>query len=289
MYIVLLSAGERTETQRSRAARLLSDPRVSIVIVAGTDSHTALSINEEFNFTGPHNVFDDTPKKRIDAGINSTGAAPVALSSAGSTGVWTGSLPAFAGASPTSAGSLRPLHLAVSCSEPLMPDGAGARPKAPPRSRMRQSRTSGSDGGPGPSHGRVYPTAMPDQKQPGPDARFDVVLCQQAITFITDRERAIREMKPGGRVGLNVSRTGGFVPAFAYLTRPSTCATRGSCAGGPGGAHARDGDARGGGNEPGSVHTQCASGSSRIRAEKSGALSAACAIFEMKCCRRRSA
>ena len=57
-------------------------------IVAGADSHTALSINEEFNFSGPHNTFDDTPKKRVEAGINSTGAAPIALSSAGSTAVW---------------------------------------------------------------------------------------------------------------------------------------------------------------------------------------------------------
>jgi hypothetical protein len=54
----------------------------------GADAHTAISINEEFNFSGPHNVFDDTPKKRVEAGINSTGAAPIALSSAGTTAVW---------------------------------------------------------------------------------------------------------------------------------------------------------------------------------------------------------
>jgi hypothetical protein len=57
-------------------------------IVGGADSHTALSINEEFNFTGPHNVFDDTPAKRIQGAVNSTGASPAALSSAGSTAVW---------------------------------------------------------------------------------------------------------------------------------------------------------------------------------------------------------
>ncbi len=57
-------------------------------IVAGADAHTALSINEEFNFSGPHNTFDDTPKKRVETGINSTGAAPIALSSAGTTVVW---------------------------------------------------------------------------------------------------------------------------------------------------------------------------------------------------------
>jgi len=57
-------------------------------IVAGADSHTGFSINEEFNFTGPHNVFDDTPKARLEAGVNSTGASPLALSSAGTTAVW---------------------------------------------------------------------------------------------------------------------------------------------------------------------------------------------------------
>jgi hypothetical protein len=57
-------------------------------IVGGADAHTAFSINEEFNFTGPHNVFDDTPKKRIEGAVNSTGASPLALSSAGTTAVW---------------------------------------------------------------------------------------------------------------------------------------------------------------------------------------------------------
>jgi len=57
-------------------------------IVAGADSHTALSINEEFNFSGPHNVFDATPKARLEGAVNSTGASPVALSSAGTTAVW---------------------------------------------------------------------------------------------------------------------------------------------------------------------------------------------------------
>ena len=58
---------------------------------------------------------------------------------------------------------------------------------------------------------------------PVPDAHFDVALCQQAIMFFPDRERAVQEMhrvlKPGGRVGLNVFRTLEFVPSFAYLIR----------------------------------------------------------------------
>ncbi len=58
---------------------------------------------------------------------------------------------------------------------------------------------------------------------PVPDAHFDVALCQQAIMFFPNRERAVQEMhrvlKPGGRVGLNVFRTLEFVPSFAYLVR----------------------------------------------------------------------
>ncbi len=53
------------------------------------------------------------------------------------------------------------------------------------------------------------------------DRQFDVALCQQAVMFFPDRERAVREMyralKPGGRVGLNVFRTPEFVPSFAFL------------------------------------------------------------------------
>jgi hypothetical protein len=57
-------------------------------IVAGADSHSALSINEEFNFTGPHGVSDDTPKIRLSGAAISTGSPAITLSSAGSTAVW---------------------------------------------------------------------------------------------------------------------------------------------------------------------------------------------------------
>ena len=57
-------------------------------IVAGADSHSALSINEEFNFTGPHGVSDDTAKIRLSGAASSTGSPAVTLSSAGSTAVW---------------------------------------------------------------------------------------------------------------------------------------------------------------------------------------------------------
>jgi hypothetical protein len=57
-------------------------------IVAGADSHTAFSVNEEFNYTGVHNVFDDSPKVRLETGANSTGASSLVLGSAGATGVW---------------------------------------------------------------------------------------------------------------------------------------------------------------------------------------------------------
>lgn len=57
-------------------------------IVAGADSHSALSINEEFNFTGPHGVSDDTPKVRLSGAASSTGSPAVTLASAGTTAVW---------------------------------------------------------------------------------------------------------------------------------------------------------------------------------------------------------
>jgi uncharacterized protein DUF3604 len=57
-------------------------------IVAGADSHSALTINEEFNFTGPHGISDATPKARLSGAAISTGSPAVTLSSAGSTAVW---------------------------------------------------------------------------------------------------------------------------------------------------------------------------------------------------------
>jgi hypothetical protein len=57
-------------------------------IVGGADSHSAFSINEEFNFTGPHGVSDDTPKIRLSGAAISTGSPAITLSSAGTTGVW---------------------------------------------------------------------------------------------------------------------------------------------------------------------------------------------------------
>ncbi len=57
-------------------------------IVGGADSHTAFSINEEFDFTGPHGVSDATPKARLSGTAVSTGAPAIDLSSAGTTGVW---------------------------------------------------------------------------------------------------------------------------------------------------------------------------------------------------------
>jgi len=57
-------------------------------VVSGADSHSAISINDEFNFTGPHGVSDATPKARLSGGAVSTGAPAIDLSSAGVTGVW---------------------------------------------------------------------------------------------------------------------------------------------------------------------------------------------------------
>ncbi|MGR3662979.1 MAG: DUF3604 domain-containing protein [Paracoccaceae bacterium] len=57
-------------------------------IVGGADAHTGFSVNEEFNYTGAHNIFDDTPKVRLESEPNSTGATSLVLGTAGSTGVW---------------------------------------------------------------------------------------------------------------------------------------------------------------------------------------------------------
>ena len=57
-------------------------------VVAGADSHTAFSINDEFNFTGPHGVSDATPKARLSGGAVSTGAPAIDLASVGTTAAW---------------------------------------------------------------------------------------------------------------------------------------------------------------------------------------------------------
>jgi hypothetical protein len=57
-------------------------------IVAGADSHDAMSTNEEFNYTGVHGVTDDTPKRRLTGGVSTAGEAPLAFGSPGTTAVW---------------------------------------------------------------------------------------------------------------------------------------------------------------------------------------------------------
>jgi ubiquinone/menaquinone biosynthesis C-methylase UbiE len=56
-------------------------------------------------------------------------------------------------------------------------------------------------------------TALPDA-----DASYDVVLCQQVLHLIRDRETALREMhrvlRPDGRLGLSVWQPMEFSPAF---------------------------------------------------------------------------
>lgn len=57
-------------------------------IVAGSDSHSAYSPNEEFNFHGTHALLDDTPKKRLNPNKNASGDVAAAVGSAGVTAVW---------------------------------------------------------------------------------------------------------------------------------------------------------------------------------------------------------
>jgi len=57
-------------------------------IVAGSDSHVAASINEEFNYTGVHGNTDKTPEIRLTSPATVAGEAPKDFSSGGATGVW---------------------------------------------------------------------------------------------------------------------------------------------------------------------------------------------------------
>ena len=57
-------------------------------IVAGADSHSAYSNNEEWGFHGSHGVTDDTPAKRLAPGIQPSGDRGVGVGSAGATAVW---------------------------------------------------------------------------------------------------------------------------------------------------------------------------------------------------------
>jgi len=57
-------------------------------IVAGSDSHSAYSPNEEFNFHGTHGLLDDKPKKRLNPIKTASGDMAGAVGSAGVTAVW---------------------------------------------------------------------------------------------------------------------------------------------------------------------------------------------------------
>jgi hypothetical protein len=57
-------------------------------IVAGADSHSAYSNNEEFNFHGSHAKADDTPQKRLSPIPNPSGDVGAVVGTAGATAVW---------------------------------------------------------------------------------------------------------------------------------------------------------------------------------------------------------
>lgn len=57
-------------------------------VVAGADSHSAYSPNEEFNFHGSHALLDDKPKKRLNPERNASGDVAAAVGSAGVTAIW---------------------------------------------------------------------------------------------------------------------------------------------------------------------------------------------------------
>ena len=57
-------------------------------IVAGADSHSAYSNNEEFNFHGSHGAVDDTPQKRLNPAMQPSGDVNAAVASGGTTAIW---------------------------------------------------------------------------------------------------------------------------------------------------------------------------------------------------------
>ena len=57
-------------------------------MVAGSDSHVAASVNEEFNYTGGHGNIDHSPEMRLSGAGSVAGEPAVLFGSAGVTGVW---------------------------------------------------------------------------------------------------------------------------------------------------------------------------------------------------------
>jgi hypothetical protein len=57
-------------------------------IVAGSDSHIAASVNEEFNYTGGHGNIDHSPEMRLSGAGSVAGEPAILFGSAGITGVW---------------------------------------------------------------------------------------------------------------------------------------------------------------------------------------------------------
>jgi hypothetical protein len=56
--------------------------------VAGSDSHSSYSPNEEWNFHGSHAALDDTAAKRLNPAPNPSGDVAAVVGSAGATAVW---------------------------------------------------------------------------------------------------------------------------------------------------------------------------------------------------------
>ena len=57
-------------------------------IVSGSDSHNAISDNEEFNYVGVHGNTDKTPEVRMSSTGSVAGEAPIMFGTPGATGVW---------------------------------------------------------------------------------------------------------------------------------------------------------------------------------------------------------
>ena len=57
-------------------------------LVGGADFHTGYQGNEEFNYQGGHSILDDTPEKRLNPNVTTSGVRGPITSSAYTTAVW---------------------------------------------------------------------------------------------------------------------------------------------------------------------------------------------------------
>jgi len=71
-----------------RLEKLLGYNPFKMGVVGGADFHTGYQGNEEFNYQGGHSILDDTPQKRLNPNVTTSGVRGPITSSAFTTAVW---------------------------------------------------------------------------------------------------------------------------------------------------------------------------------------------------------